>query len=105
MTRGSKLREFLRQSALARGGFTIACLLLIVALLAPWISPADPAAQNLAVSLQSPSRAHWMGTDELGRDISSRILYEARISLFVAGSPGSRWACWPVTTAACSIAL
>ena len=105
MTRGSKLREFLRQSALARGGFTIACLLLIVALLAPWISPADPAAQNLAVRLQSPSRAHWMGTDELGRDISSRILYEARISLFVAGSPGSRWACWPVTTAACSIAL
>lgn len=84
MTLGSTLREFLRQSALARVGFTIACLLLIVALLAPWISPTDPAAQNLAVRLQSPSRAHWMGTDELGRDISSRIFYGARISLFVA---------------------
>lgn len=84
MTRISKLREFLRQSALARVGFTIAGVLLIVALFAPWISPADPAAQNLAVRLQSPSRAHWMGTDELGRDISSRIFYGARISLFVA---------------------
>ena len=84
MSFAGKLREFLRQSALARVGFSIACLLLIVALLAPWISPADPAAQNLAVRLQAPSRAHWMGTDELGRDILSRIFYGARISLFVA---------------------
>jgi peptide/nickel transport system permease protein len=80
----AKLRDFLRHSALARVGFTIACLLILVALLAPWISPADPAAQNLAVRLQSPSLSHWMGTDELGRDILSRIFYGARISLFVA---------------------
>jgi len=49
----------------------------------PWISPAKPAAQNLAVRLQGPSLSHWMGTDELGRDILTRILYGARVSLFV----------------------
>jgi len=84
MTLIAKLRDFLRHSGLARTGFAIACLLVIVALLAPWISPADPAAQNLAARLQAPSLAHWMGTDELGRDILSRVFYGARISLFVA---------------------
>ncbi len=84
MNSSAKLGDFLRHSALARVGFAIACLLILVALLAPWISPADPAAQNLAIRLQSPSSSHWMGTDELGRDILSRIFYGARISLFVA---------------------
>jgi len=59
-------------------------MLLVAALFAPWITPADPAAQNLPVRLASPSRAHWMGTDELGRDILSRTLYGARISLLVS---------------------
>jgi peptide/nickel transport system permease protein len=78
------LHEFLRQSVLARVGFIAASILLISALLAPWIAPANPAIQNLSVRLESPSRAHWMGTDELGRDILSRILYGARISLLVS---------------------
>jgi peptide/nickel transport system permease protein len=78
------LRQFLRQSVVARVGFATAVLLLLAALFAPWIAPADPAAQNLPTRLQSPSRAHWMGTDELGRDTLSRTLYGARISLFVA---------------------
>jgi peptide/nickel transport system permease protein len=78
------LNEFLRQSVLARVGFIAASILLISALLAPWIAPANPAIQNLPVRLESPSRAHWMGTDELGRDILSRILYGARISLLVS---------------------
>jgi peptide/nickel transport system permease protein len=59
-------------------------MLLLAALFAPWIAPADPAAQNLPARLASPSRAHWMGTDELGRDILSRTLYGARISLLVS---------------------
>jgi peptide/nickel transport system permease protein len=80
----NRMSEFLRQSVLARVGFIAALLLLLAALLAPWIAPADPAAQNLPVRLESPSRAHWMGTDELGRDILSRTLYGARISLLVA---------------------
>ena len=84
MTTGGPLRQFLRQSVLARAGFAIACLLVIVALLAPWIAPADPAAQNLPERLEAPSLHHWMGTDELGRDILSRMMYGARISLFVS---------------------
>jgi peptide/nickel transport system permease protein len=78
------LREFLRQSILARVGFIAGLILVVAALLAPWLAPADPAAQNLPARLESPSRAHWMGTDELGRDILSRTLYGARISLLVS---------------------
>jgi peptide/nickel transport system permease protein len=77
-------REFLRQSVLARVGFAAAAFLILAALLAPWIAPADPAAQNLPARLQAPSRMHWMGTDELGRDTLSRTLHGARISLLVA---------------------
>ncbi|HMD10367.1 MAG TPA: ABC transporter permease [Candidatus Acidoferrum sp.] len=78
------LRQFLDQSFIARAGFVAAILLLLAALFAPWIAPGDPAAQNLPARLESPSRAHWMGTDELGRDTLSRTLYGARVSLFVA---------------------
>jgi peptide/nickel transport system permease protein len=78
------LTEFLRHSVLARVGLVVALLLLFAALFAPWIAPADPASQNLAARLHPPSAAHWMGTDELGRDIFSRILFGARISLFVS---------------------
>jgi peptide/nickel transport system permease protein len=81
MNSGGPLFTFLRQSLLARIGFAIVCLLV---LLVPWISPAKPAAQNLAVRLQGPSFSHWMGTDELGRDILTRTLYGARVSLFVS---------------------
>jgi len=84
MTLAAKLRDFLRHSALARIGFAIASVLVLAALLAPLISPADPATQNLPARLQPPSLAHWMGTDELGRDILSRVLYGARISLFIS---------------------
>lgn len=78
------LKEFLRKSVMGRIGFAIVCLLVVAALFAPLIASADPAAQNLPARLQPPSAAHWMGTDELGRDIFSRILFGARISLFVS---------------------
>lgn len=81
-----ELRQFLRQSVLARVGFSVAALLIVVALLAPWIAPANPAAQDLPARLQPPSLSHWMGTDELGRDTLSRTMYGARISLMVAVS-------------------
>jgi peptide/nickel transport system permease protein len=69
---------------LARVGFSVAVFLLVVALFAPLIAPANPAAQDLPSRLQPPSFAHWMGTDELGRDTLSRTIYGARISLMVA---------------------
>jgi len=84
MSTARAVREFLGHSVLARVGFAAAVMLLLAALFAPWIAPADPAAQNLPARLASPSRAHWMGTDELGRDILSRTLYGARISLLVS---------------------
>jgi peptide/nickel transport system permease protein len=86
MTARQSVRDFLRQSPLARFAFVVACLLVFAALFASWIAPADPAAQNLPARLQSPSGAHWMGTDELGRDIFSRVLHGARISLTVSVS-------------------
>jgi peptide/nickel transport system permease protein len=84
MTASRAVREFLGHSVLAGIGFGAAVILLLSALFAPWIAPADPAAQNLPARLASPSRAHWMGTDELGRDTLSRTLYGARISLLVS---------------------
>jgi len=53
------------------------------ALLAPLLAPYDPLAQDLALRLKPPSPDHWLGTDSLGRDIASRILYGARISLII----------------------
>jgi peptide/nickel transport system permease protein len=80
------LRDFLRQSGPGRWGFALTLFLVIIALAAPWIAPADPTAQNLPARLASPSPGHWMGTDELGRDILSRILYGARVSMIVSVS-------------------
>jgi peptide/nickel transport system permease protein len=79
----SALREFLRRSATGRVGLVLALLLAFLALAAPWIAPADPAMQNLPARLAGPSAAHWMGTDELGRDILSRALFGARVSMLV----------------------
>ena len=55
----------------------------LMALLAPWIAPYDPLAIDLARKLMPPSAAHWMGTDQNGRDILSRIIWGARPSLTV----------------------
>jgi peptide/nickel transport system permease protein len=80
------LRDFLRQSGPGRWGLALTVFLVIVALAAPWIAPADPTTQNLPARLASPSPGHWMGTDELGRDILSRIIYGARVSMIVSVS-------------------
>jgi peptide/nickel transport system permease protein len=77
------LREFLRESSWGRWAFALALLLFVVALAAPWLAPSDPTVQNLVLRLASPSTSHWMGTDELGRDIFSRVLFGARVSIMV----------------------
>jgi peptide/nickel transport system permease protein len=71
---------------LATAGVVLVLLFLILALFAPLLAPYDPAAINLPARLDPPSRAHWFGTDELGRDIFSRIIYGARISMLVGVS-------------------
>ena len=66
---------------LAVTGLAIVLLLVLLAALAPVLAPYAPAAQHLADRLQHPSAQHWLGTDELGRDIVSRLVFGARITL------------------------
>ncbi len=68
---------------LALSGFIIIASILLCALLAPWIAPYDPEAIDVKSILLPPSALHWMGTDGLGRDVFSRMLFGARISLMV----------------------
>lgn len=74
----------IRQQPLAAIGICLLVVFTVCALFAPWLAPRDPAALDLHGRLASPSALHWFGTDELGRDIFSRTLYGARISLIVA---------------------
>lgn len=73
----------LRRNRMAMIGLGIIGLFLVCALCAPLIAAYDPIATNLGNALQKPSSQHWFGTDELGRDLFSRILFGARISLVI----------------------
>lgn len=79
------MRTILR-NPLAALGVVLVILLVIFAIFAPLIAPHDPAQLDLATRLQPPSHLHWFGTDELGRDILSRVIYGARISMLVGTS-------------------
>ena len=68
---------------LSVGAIVLIAAFALAAAFAPLIAPADPLAQELAARLQPPSAAHWLGTDQLGRDVLSRLLYGARISLVI----------------------
>ncbi len=80
------LPRIARHNPLAAVGVALVCVFVIAAIFAPWISPQDPAHIDLPNRLQSPSAQHWCGSDELGRDILSRLIWGARISLFVGSS-------------------
>jgi len=75
-----------RRNRLAAAGLVLVTVFVIFAIFAPWIAPQSPSAINLPSRLQPPSAAHWFGTDELGRDILSRVIYGARISMLVGAS-------------------
>jgi peptide/nickel transport system permease protein len=74
------VRQLLRNPT-AMIGLGALVLLTIVAIAAPWLAPHDPIRQNPMMFLKPPSAEHWLGTDQFGRDIFSRILYGSRISL------------------------
>lgn len=74
----------LRKNKIAILGMCIVLVLILLALFADVIAPYDPAATDFSARLQMPSRAHWFGTDNLGRDILSRVIYGGRTSLLVA---------------------
>ena len=75
-----------RGNKLAMLGLIVLVGLIGMAILAPWIAPQSPFAQNLANRLQPPSSEHWLGTDALGRDILSRLIFGSRITLFIVGT-------------------
>jgi peptide/nickel transport system permease protein len=74
-----------RRNPLAVLGLAIVLMLLVVALLAPLLAQQSPYAQDLGGRLQPPSAAHWLGTDELGRDIFSRVVHGSRLTLLIVG--------------------
>ena len=82
---GGKLRQSMRvffsRGLMVKGCFAVIVLFVAVAVLAPLLAPYPPTQQSWGETLQPPSAAHWFGTDNLGRDLFSRILYGARISL------------------------
>jgi peptide/nickel transport system permease protein len=72
-----------RRNRLAMVGLAIVAVLLVVAALASWITPYDPFEQNLLNVLQPPSAEHWFGTDALGRDLYSGVIYGTRVAMIV----------------------
>jgi peptide/nickel transport system permease protein len=77
------LAHRLRANRLAMAGLVLVAGLAAVALAAPWIAPHDPTAIDARLILAGPSPGHLLGTDDLGRDVLSRMIYGARISLAV----------------------
>src|SRR5262245_35524280 len=80
------LRQFwltFRRNRLSVCGAVVVGVLVLLAVLAPVIAPWDPHTPNTKKSLNGPSGSHWLGTDQLGRDVLSRMLYGARVSLAV----------------------
>ena len=82
-TASISLQRAARHNVLASTGVVLVTVFVICAIFAPWIAPQDPAHIDLPTRLAGPSSAHWCGTDELGRDILSRLIYGSRISMLV----------------------
>jgi len=78
----SLLNRILKTPTLLVGSVMFA-VLIILAVVIPWVSPYDPSEQNLSAFLQPPSAEHWLGTDQLGRDLFTRLIYAARTDLSI----------------------
>ena len=74
-----------QRNRLAVVGLVIVVILAVVALFEPWLTPYDPLEQNLGNTLRPPSAVHWFGTDVLGRDLYSGIIYGTRLAMLVSG--------------------
>ncbi len=85
-TRDNSMIRAARRNWLATAGVVLVLLFTIFAIFAPLIAPQNPAHIDLTTRLAGSSSAHWLGTDELGRDILSRIIFGSRISMLVGAS-------------------
>ena len=74
----------LRKNRLALFGGGVLCLLCFVSVVTPWVAPYAYDAQNLDLGASPPSLKHWLGTDLLGRDLLTRVLYGGRVSMMVS---------------------
>src|SRR5216683_1447900 len=83
-SRWGAVRFFIRRYPLGAAGAVIMAILLFTAAFAPYLTVYDPLSTNAAASLARPGAAHWLGCDFMGRDLYSRIIYGARLSLEVA---------------------
>ena len=86
LTFGEEVVKFVSTKPLGAGGALIILAMMFVALFAPALAPYDPYVGDYGLQFARPSAEHWFGTDEFGRDILSRIMYGARIALFVGFS-------------------
>jgi len=73
----------LSRSPLTLAGLAIILLVLLIMVLAPWIAPYDPNALDLRARLAAPGAVHWLGTDQVGRDLLSRIIWGSRVSVTI----------------------
>src|SRR5690348_11642417 len=85
-SRLARLRHAARLNRLAAIGVALVIAFALLAIFAPLIAPYDPAHIDLPARLSPPTAAHWFGTDELGRDTLSRVIFGARISMLVGVS-------------------
>lgn len=83
-TKRVRVRRWLRSDLRACISLAFLLLLLVLAASAPWIAPYSPTLQDLNETLSPPSAAHWMGTDDLGRDVLSRMIYGAPVTLYAS---------------------
>ncbi len=81
---GRRVLTWLRGDPRAALSLVVLVVILGAALLAPWLAPHDPTAQNFDQMLNGPSAAHWLGTDDLGRDVFSRLMHGGANSLYAA---------------------
>ena len=83
LTWADECRSFVRKKPIGAAGAAIIAAMLFVAVFAPALAPYDPYAPDYGAAFERPTAAHWLGTDEFGRDVLSRVMYGARIALFV----------------------
>src|SRR6185369_4581561 len=94
-SRWTLLWNFVRQNPLGAAGAVIVIVMIVMAVFAEGVTVYDPTANNFGEMLERPSAAHWLGTDQFGRDLYTRIVYGARtallvgfVSAFVGGTVG-----------------
>ena len=77
------IRGYIAGNKVAAAGMALSAVLILLALAAPWVAPQDPLDQSFLNAGQGPSTDHWLGTDSFGRDVLSRVLVGARVSLAI----------------------